>query len=139
MILPAFLALVNPVSTIANPACIKNTKAAPIKNQMLNTSVPTALVIAVNISPVIIISSSHAPESKMHPRGPWDAHLCTNSGFTMKLNKRKSASYLLYESAFAFMGNSLHLRKPDVKEICRFFISENLSEFRQHSFTFSAI
>ena len=33
MILPAFFALVKPVSTIANPACIQNTKAAPIKNQ----------------------------------------------------------------------------------------------------------
>ena len=33
MMFPAFFALVNPVSTIANPACIQNTSAAPIKNQ----------------------------------------------------------------------------------------------------------
>ena len=45
MMLPAFFALVNPVSTIANPACIKNTNAAPIRNQMPNTSVPTVLEI----------------------------------------------------------------------------------------------
>ena len=32
MILPAFLARVNPVSTMAKPACIKNTSAAPDKN-----------------------------------------------------------------------------------------------------------
>ena len=32
MIFPAFFARVNPASTIANPACIKNTKAAPIKS-----------------------------------------------------------------------------------------------------------
>lgn len=34
MMLPAFFALVNPVSTIAKPHCIKNTSAAPIINQM---------------------------------------------------------------------------------------------------------
>ncbi len=39
--LPAFFALVNPVSTIANPACIKNTSAAPIKNQTPKTSLVT--------------------------------------------------------------------------------------------------
>ena len=33
MILPAFFALVKPVSTIAKPACIKNTNAAPIRYQ----------------------------------------------------------------------------------------------------------
>ena len=33
MILPAFFALVKPVSTIAKPACIKKTNAAPIKYQ----------------------------------------------------------------------------------------------------------
>ena len=36
IIFPAFFALVKPVSTIANPACIKKTKAAPIKNQIAN-------------------------------------------------------------------------------------------------------
>ena len=34
MILPAFFALAKPDSTIANPACIQNTSAAPIKNHM---------------------------------------------------------------------------------------------------------
>ena len=33
MMLPAFLALVKPVSTMANPACMKKTRAAPIKYQ----------------------------------------------------------------------------------------------------------
>ena len=33
MIFPAFFARVNPVSTMAKPACIQNTNAAPIKNQ----------------------------------------------------------------------------------------------------------
>ena len=33
MIFPAFFALVKPVSTMANPACIQKTSAAPIKNQ----------------------------------------------------------------------------------------------------------
>ena len=32
MILPVFFALVKPASTIAKPACIQNTSAAPIKN-----------------------------------------------------------------------------------------------------------
>ena len=50
MIFPAFFALVNPVSTIAKPACIKNTNAAPIKNQIPNTSVPTVSEICVMIS-----------------------------------------------------------------------------------------
>ena len=55
MIFPAFFALVNPVSTIAKPACIKNTNAAPIKNQIPNTSVPTVSEICVIISCVIYI------------------------------------------------------------------------------------
>ena len=33
IMLPAFFARVKPVSTIAKPACIQNTKAAPIKYQ----------------------------------------------------------------------------------------------------------
>ena len=41
IILPAFFARVNPVSTIAKPHCIKKTRAAPIKNQMPNTSLST--------------------------------------------------------------------------------------------------
>ena len=32
MMLPAFFARVKPVSTIANPACIQKTRAAPIRN-----------------------------------------------------------------------------------------------------------
>ena len=37
MILPVFLIRVKPASTIAKPACIQNTSAAPIRNQTLNT------------------------------------------------------------------------------------------------------
>ena len=37
MMFPAFFALVKPVSTIANPACIQKTSAAPIKNHTPNT------------------------------------------------------------------------------------------------------
>ena len=43
MIFPAFFALVKPVSTIAKPACIKNTSAAPIRNHIPNASLVTAL------------------------------------------------------------------------------------------------
>ena len=57
MIFPAFFALVNPVSTIANPACIKNTSAAPIRNQIPNISELAASVTAVKISSVIVSSS----------------------------------------------------------------------------------
>jgi hypothetical protein len=35
--LPAFLDLVKPVSTIAKPACIKNTNAAPNNTHMVST------------------------------------------------------------------------------------------------------
>ena len=45
MMLPAFLALVNPASTIANPACIKNTKAALIRYHIPNTSVKIFSII----------------------------------------------------------------------------------------------
>ena len=41
IMLPAFFALVNPVSTIAKPACMKNTSAAPIKNHTPKTSLVT--------------------------------------------------------------------------------------------------
>ena len=37
-IFPGFFALVKPASTIAKPACIQNTSAAPIKNQTPKTS-----------------------------------------------------------------------------------------------------
>ena len=46
MMLPAFLARVKPVSTMAKPACMKNTSAAPIKNQMPNASLVTISVIS---------------------------------------------------------------------------------------------
>ena len=36
--LPAFFARVKPVSTMAKPACIQKTSAAPIKNQTLKIS-----------------------------------------------------------------------------------------------------
>ena len=36
MIFPVFFALVKPASTIANPACIQNTNAAPIRNHTPN-------------------------------------------------------------------------------------------------------
>ena len=51
-IFPVFFALVNPASTIANPACIQNTSAAPIKNHIPNVCSLTKLTIA---SSVIII------------------------------------------------------------------------------------
>ena len=52
MMLPAFFALVKPASTIANPACIQNTNAAPIRNQTPNTSLSTAFIISsISIPP----------------------------------------------------------------------------------------
>jgi hypothetical protein len=39
IILPAFFALVNPVSTIANPACIKNTKAVAIRTHIVSIAI----------------------------------------------------------------------------------------------------
>ena len=35
IMLPEFLALVNPASTIANPACMKNTSAAAMSTQVV--------------------------------------------------------------------------------------------------------
>ena len=46
---PAFFALVNPVSTIAKPACIKNTNAAPIRNHMPNISLVAASKMLLSI------------------------------------------------------------------------------------------
>ena len=43
---PVFFALVKPASHIAKPACIQNTKAAPIKNHTLKTSLEIALKIS---------------------------------------------------------------------------------------------
>ena len=36
IIFPEFFALVKPASTIAKPACIQNTNAAPMRNQTAN-------------------------------------------------------------------------------------------------------
>ena len=47
--LPAFLARVKPVSTMAKPACIQKTRAAPIKNQTPNTVELTVLMILASI------------------------------------------------------------------------------------------
>ena len=43
--LPVFLARVNPVSTIAKPACIQKTNAAPIKNQTPKTRLLASSII----------------------------------------------------------------------------------------------
>ena len=45
-IFPAFLARQNPHSSAANPACMKNTSAAPIRNHMPKTSDVTDSVIS---------------------------------------------------------------------------------------------
>ena len=49
MMLPAFFARVKPVSTIAKPACMKNTNAAPIRNQMPNTSLKIFSIIVTSL------------------------------------------------------------------------------------------
>ncbi len=46
------LCSVNPAATIANPACIQNTSAAPIRNQ---TPYTCPLITLTNISSVIIL------------------------------------------------------------------------------------
>ncbi len=53
IILPEFFALVKPASTIAKPACIQNTNAAPIRNQTPNICSLTKL----NISSIMVASS----------------------------------------------------------------------------------
>ena len=50
MMLPAFLARVKPVSTMAKPACIQNTSAAPIKNQN-STVIFFHLLISIGVTP----------------------------------------------------------------------------------------
>ncbi len=57
MMLPAFLALVKPVSTMAKPACMKKTRAAPIKNHTPKTCVLTVSVTRDTISCVPMIST----------------------------------------------------------------------------------
>ena len=51
-ILPAFLARVKPVSTMAKPACIQNTSAAPIRNQTANTEPLTLSMILSSVSSI---------------------------------------------------------------------------------------
>ena len=51
---PAFFALVKPVSTIANPACIQNTKATPIRNQT-----PKMLLVTNSKISLVIFSISY--------------------------------------------------------------------------------
>ena len=46
IMLPAFFALVKPASTIANPACIQNTNAAPIRNHTPNITLLASIIIA---------------------------------------------------------------------------------------------
>ncbi len=55
---PAFFARVNSVSTMAKPACIKNTNAAPIKNQTPNTSLAALSSMNFVISSVNMESAS---------------------------------------------------------------------------------
>ena len=55
MMLPAFFARVNPVSTIAKPACMKNTSAAPIRNHTPNTSLVADSFTSLVISSIAII------------------------------------------------------------------------------------
>ena len=49
IMLPAFFALVKPVSTIAKPHCIKNTNAAPIRYHIPLPS-PTLNIVALTVS-----------------------------------------------------------------------------------------
>ena len=60
---PAFFALVNPASTMANPACIQNTSAAPIKNQTANTWPFTTLKISSVIFPILLSYYEHLARS----------------------------------------------------------------------------
>jgi len=69
---PAFFALVKPVSTIAKPACIQNTNAAPIKNQTPNTSPLTALIISS-----VIIFPPHAKNVETRRSYPEKRHCST--------------------------------------------------------------
>jgi hypothetical protein len=47
MIFPAFFALVKPVSTIANPACIKNTRAAAMSTHIVLADENTVSTIEI--------------------------------------------------------------------------------------------
>ena len=59
MIFPVFLALVKPASTIAKPACIQKTRAAPIKNHTAKTSPCVASDIKLLISSLITSTSNY--------------------------------------------------------------------------------
>ena len=59
IIFPVFLALVNPASTIAKPACIQNTNAAPIRNHTPNTSAEAASITNSLIVSSISSTSNH--------------------------------------------------------------------------------
>ena len=61
---PVFFALVKPASHIAKPACIQNTKAAPIKNQTLKTS----LEIALKISSIYVLQKIKKTKAPNHFR-----------------------------------------------------------------------
>jgi len=48
MMLPAFFALVKPVSTIAKPACMKNTSAAATSVQPMSIDVASSMISIFN-------------------------------------------------------------------------------------------
>ena len=97
MILPAFFARVNPVSTIANPACMKNTKAAPIRNQIPNASALTISEIAVIISFVISLSPFLNTKKGVYLESTiQDTHLCA-------FFRERKRHFDLSRSAFAFL------------------------------------
>ena len=60
---PAFFARVKPVSTIAKPHCIKNTRAAPIKNHT-----PQIESASIKLPPDIFI----LPAALCRGTGPWN-------------------------------------------------------------------
>ena len=57
MMLPVFLARVKPASTMAKPACIQNTSAAPIKNHTANSC---SFVICVTSSLIVSFMLNHS-------------------------------------------------------------------------------
>ena len=68
MMFPVFFALVKPASTIANPACIQNTSAAPIKNHTLKTLPDTfssikALIAVASITIHLLCGLMYPPKS----------------------------------------------------------------------------
>ena len=53
MMLPVFFRRVKPASTIAKPACIQNTSAAPIRNQTLKTIVFASIEMTILSLPFV--------------------------------------------------------------------------------------